>query len=441
MKVALIGRTNVGKSSLFNRLIGQRRAIVSPVPGTTRDRNFGECSWRGLTFELIDTGGLDIKQATEIEKNVVMQAELASKIADLVLVVVDAQTGLLPQDKEVIKKLRQNRKSFMLVANKADSPRLRDQATEEFSSIGEKVFPVSAANGTGTGDLLDDVLVWLTKSKNFKKEAETNKDTLTKVAIIGRPNVGKSSLLNGILGRDFVIVSDIPHTTREPQDTLITHKDNLILLIDTAGIRKHAKIMPGIEKMAAGLSIDTLYSADVALLVLEANEPISSQDKYLASEIVKCGVSLIIIFNKWDMLKGDERDPKKFHEDVLYELPFVRWAPILFTSAKNKKNVDDIMDEVIALKKERSKFIDEDTLDKMLKGMVKHHKPVAAIGPAAPRLLGLKQLGTNPPYFELVADRRQIVAQAYVRYVENSLRKKFAFRGTPIKIRVRGIKS
>ncbi|MBI3626872.1 50S ribosome-binding GTPase, partial [Candidatus Uhrbacteria bacterium] len=242
MKVALVGRTNVGKSSLFNCLIGSQKAIVSHIAGTTRDRNFGICRWQAVEFELIDTGGLDINRASIIEENVILQAELAVGVADLVMVVLDAQTDIQKEDREIIKKLRQQRKPFLIVVNKADSPAIREKAMEDFSSLtgtsGQEIFPVSAVTGTGTGELLDIIIKILVKSPSFRTHTGRNPDAITKIAIIGRPNVGKSSLLNAILGQDFVIVSDIPHTTREPQDTLLHYNDHLILLIDTAGIRK-----------------------------------------------------------------------------------------------------------------------------------------------------------------------------------------------------------
>lgn len=440
MKVALIGQTNVGKSSLFNRLIGQQKAIVSPIPGTTRDRNFGVCDWQGFDFTLIDTGGLDIKQASVIERDVVRQAKLAAEKADLILLVLDVTIGLLPQDKELVVKLRKQKKPFLVIINKCDSPRLRHLAFAEFSGLAKTIWPVSAVNGTGTGDLLDEVVKELSKSPSFKKAAEQDPELLTKVAIMGRPNVGKSTLLNALMGEEFVIVSDIPHTTREPQDTLMTHKDRLILLIDTAGVRKKARVRKGVEEAAVERGLKALHSADVAVLMLEADQPITVQDKHLANEIVEAGASVIIVFNKWDLLSSDEKIPKKFQQKVEFELPFIKWAPIVFVSAQKKRNVFDILDLALELKETRQKFVEEKALEKFLKDTIKLQKPAAAKGPKPPRLLGLKQIDTSPPYFELIADYRQLVPRAYLKFIERRLREKFGFKGTPIKIKVRGIK-
>ncbi|HEX9664395.1 MAG TPA: ribosome biogenesis GTPase Der, partial [Patescibacteria group bacterium] len=265
--VAIVGRTNVGKSTLFNRLTEEQKAIVSKVPGTTRDPNIGFCLWRGYYFNLIDTGGLDVSKKEKIEKNIIEQAELAIKKADLILLLIDIRAGLLIQDKDLIRKMKQSKKPFLLVANKADGPKLRKKV-EQTNFLGVKnVWPASAVTGAGTGDLLDEVVSQLSRLPSFKKVTQVIPEILFKIAIIGKPNVGKSSILNAILGKEKVIVSEIPHTTRETNDTLISYKNKLILLIDTAGIRKKAKISDKLEKESVARSLRAMKSADLTLFV------------------------------------------------------------------------------------------------------------------------------------------------------------------------------
>jgi GTP-binding protein len=451
--VVLFGRTNVGKSSLFNCLTEKRKALISNIEGTTRDSNIGEVYWGGKTIELVDTGGImDIKYLTEkktkttdIETKVQAQARDYITRADLILFLVDTRAGLLLQDKQMalyLKKILPSTNNILLVANKADSPKLRREVAEfNKLSLGEPL-PISATTGSGTGDLLDEVVKRIKKYKipslSRKKSAEKE---IINVSIIGKPNVGKSSLVNAILEKDRIIVSPTPHTTREPQDTLIKYNNSFINLIDTAGISKRgqkgarrSKAKNTLEKFSITKSLKTLKYSDIALLMLDINKSITHQDAKLVEEIVKTKTSLIIIANKWDTIK--DRNTKFYTEKIYTYLPFIKWAPIQFTSALTGEKVKKVFDLILQVVEERKTEIQANPLNKFLSRIVKKHAPAKGKGTKHPYIYELKQVESNPPIFSIRIGVKDNIHYSYLRFIENRLREKFGFLGTPITIYV-----
>ncbi len=449
-KVIIIGRANVGKSTLFNRLIEKPKALTSKKAGTTRDINIGQVYWQGINLELIDTGGIETiiaskklqKLSPDLNKDfaldIINQTQTILKQADLILFVVDIKTGLLPQDKELCKNLKKLNKEIILVANKTDSRKQQEKAAEFFTlGLGEPIF-VSALNGSGTGDLLDVVVSKLKKIKKSKKAAKIEIEPGIKIAIIGKPNVGKSSLLNSIFGQERVIVSPKPFTTREAIDIQIIYKDQPFTLIDTAGIRKQAKINLELEKISVKKSLENVQKSDICLLVLDISQPISVQDNKLSKLLLEANISIIIVANKWDKIKDKETNTQKKFEQYIYKnFPYLTWAPIIFTSALTNKNTKKILDLAIQIYQNRQIQISENALNKFLKKAIKKHRPQSAKGTKPPYLQNLKQVKTDPPRFELRIGKNDSLNQAYLKYLANSLREKFQLTGTPIQIKLK----
>ena len=435
-KVAIIGRVNVGKSTLFNRLISQPKAIMSKVAGTTRDRNYATCSWNGLDFDLIDTGGLN-QVIDQIDKEINDQIAQALKEADLILFIVDTKSGIMPDDTELLKIIKKYKKPLLLVANKTDNQKLRNQVADFYKlNIGDPQM-VSAINGVGTGDLLDEIVKILKSiKKSSRAHQKTEEEEIIKVAIVGQPNVGKSSLINSLLGEKRVIVSPIPHTTRDSQDISIIYHKQKITFVDTAGIRrKSRKAIDPFERQSVTQSMQSIKQADIALMMTDVNKKISFQDKRLANELAEAGVGVIILANKWDLVpEKNSLSDKEYTEYYRGHLPFLRWAPILFISAQDKINLHKIIPLLINVYKEKFKTIDDNTLDKLLKKMVKRHKPARGKGTKHPYIYSLKQSNVNPPTFIVKINFKSVMHLSYLNFIENNLRYKFGFVGVPIKI-------
>jgi len=455
--VVIFGRTNVGKSTLFNALVEKKQALVADIPGTTRDSNIGQVSWGRLSFNLIDTGGIiDLKYLTgqsvktnDIEVKVQQQARQYLDQADLILFLVDNKTGLLPQDKQMalILKKTADTKKIILVVNKVDSPGQRAKTAEFFKLALGDVIAISAANGSGTGDLLDIVVKRLESRnsqltthhpkvyfKNGLRVMSYELQDIIKVCIIGKPNVGKSSLLNSLLGYQRVIVSPIPHTTREPQDTDIIYQEKNIKLIDTAGISKKGAKTKGLEKYGIAKSLGMLTKADIALLVLDISEGITHQDAKLIEEILNQQKSLILIANKWDLIKA--RDTKKYTNYIYGKLPFTQFVPIQFTSALTGEKVKKILDLILAIDQERKLKLGDSQLNKFLLRLVKIHRPAKGKGVKHPRIYEFKQIAANPPRFIIRLGPKDNIHFSYLRFMENRLRENFGFTGTPITIKI-----
>lgn len=438
-KVAIVGRVNVGKSTLFNKLISSKKAITSNVAGTTRDRNYAVCSWRDMDFDLVDTGGLERQSNDDIDAQISEQAIMAIKEADLVLLVVDSKNGLMANDIEISKLLKKHKSKVILVANKADNDRLRQSIAEFYKlNLGDP-WPVSAANGSGTGDLLDEVVVALKKLKKKKRSKEIKiEEKFIKVAIVGKPNVGKSSILNAILGEKRVIASAIPHTTRDSQDIKFKHQGENILFIDTAGMRRQSrKKSETFEKMSVDQSLQSIKKSDIIILVTDVSKKLTWQDKHIINEAIEAGVGIIMLANKWDLIEDkDTNTIKDFQNYYKRFFPFIDWAPLLFTSAKEKLRISKILSLIVDINKERNRAISDNALDKLLKNIVKKHKPSRGKGTKHPYLYSLKQISTNPPRFSLKMNFKADLHDSYLRFVENNLRYKFGFMGTPVKINV-----
>ncbi len=440
--VALIGRTNVGKSTLFNRLLELPKALVSDVAGTTRDRNEGECLWLGRVVNLVDTGGLDVKGQDEIERNTVKQAQLAIKKADLILFILDAKTGPLPQERELAMLLKRAAKPVLVVVNKAESAKERASVTTQqwFLQGLPTPIPVSATRGSGVGDLLD--AMFKTLREHGTPPVESKKIEATRVAVIGKPNVGKSTLLNAMIGEERFIVSPIAHTTREPNDTLVRLGEKNYVFIDTAGMRKRGKVRKsgGLEEAAVRRNEFIVRHADVTLLVIEANEPIGVQEKTLAGFLKDSGSGVIVVVNKWDLVEDKTTTTiNRYREYIAASMPFLQMAPVVFVSALNKQRVRSLFDLIDTVQHNRTTWLDEKELEKFLKGAVITHKPHKGSGPQIPKILGIKQVSIAPLAFDLIikAKRTDSLNVAYIRYLTNKLFQHFQLHGTPIRMNIR----
>lgn len=446
----IIGRTNVGKSTLFNRLIEQNQAIVSPLENTTRDFNLNILNWRGLNFQLVDTAGvvdvLDLKRKIDqdstgvdkIEQKAQKQVYDLINKADLLIFVTDSKTGLLPEDRDIVKfiKKRDYQKKTILVVNKVDNFKQRMEASDfNKLALGDPML-ISATTGSGLGDLLDLAVNFFKENKKEDKR-EDLEDYFDKInlCIIGKPNVGKSSLLNALLGYERVIVSDVPHTTREPQNTEVVYKNKIINIIDTAGISKNGQKTKSLEKYGIIKSMQTLKRADTVLLVLDINEEITKQDSKLVEEIVNLGKSFIVIANKWDLV--EDRDTKKWTKHINIHFPYILWAPILFVSASTGEKTNKILDLVLKINESRKMEINETALSRFLVKMVKIHKPSKGKGVKHPRVYSLKQFWVNPPKFEIKIGSQEDLHKSYLRFLENRIRETFGFFGTPVKVNIK----
>jgi GTPase len=442
--VALVGRPNVGKSTLFNRMAGEPLAIVDNKPGTTRDRLFADADWNGSEFTIIDTGGIDPDapgkeplslDSAEYIQEIRGQAELAIQEADVVLFLVDAISGITPADQEVAQILRRNRRMVngvaippvLLVVNKADNLSTRQDAAEFFELGMGDPYPISAAHGTGTGDMLDELVL------QFPKQVETPEDDSVKIAIVGKPNVGKSSLLNRLVGEERAIVSPIAGTTRDAVDTKLVYEDLPVTLIDTAGIRKRGKIEPGVEKFSVIRSMRAIDRSEVALLVIDATTGITAQDTHIAGYILEAMKSIVVVVNKWDAIEKDDESMNAFTRHVREELNFLAYVPMLFISAKTGQRVDQVLPLALRVQEERLARLSTSQLNKIMQNAQDMHAPSSATGRSLKIYYGT-QVRSDPPTFLLYVNDPKLSHFSYTRYLENCIRKEYPFTGTPIRL-------
>jgi GTP-binding protein len=430
--VALVGRPNVGKSTLFNRLIGEHRAVVHDQPGTTRDRLYGTVEWRGREFTVIDTGGIGLDTGEgDLLADVRLQAEEAMRESDVIVWVVDASSGLTAADHEVAGQLRRSRKPVILTANKAENQKRQLDAMAEFSRLGfEEPMLVSALHGEGTGDLLDAIVGWFPR-----KMAEEDVPPAVSIAIVGRPNVGKSSLVNTLVGARRIIVRDEAGTTRDAIDTAVVRDGQTILLIDTAGIRRRGRIAPGVEKFSVLRAVRAIERADVAVLLIDATEGVLAQDAHVAGYVDEAARGLIVAVNKWDLVEKHPKTQQEYTEILRRGLKFADWAPVLYISAKTGQRADRVITQALAIQAERTKRVPTPRLNDVIRKAVDAH-PLSERG----RLLKIyysAQTGTAPPRFTCFCNDPRLVHFSYVRYLDNTLRANFGFDGTPIRIEFR----
>ncbi len=444
--VALVGRPNVGKSTLFNRLIGQRKAVTSDIPGTTRDRLQGDVDWRGLEFSMVDTGGIELFTPTAVEsasplesgskgfvREIKAQALLAIEEADVIIMVVDTLQGITAADEEVATILQRSDKPVVVAANKADNAG-RMGTTLEFYGLGVgEVFGISALHGLGTGDLLDAVVEALPRAPEFDPDAE---DESLKVAIVGRPNVGKSSLLNRLLGQERAIVSPISGTTRDALDTQIQFHGEPITLIDTAGIRRRGRIAPGIEKYSVLRALRAIQRSDVALLLIDAVEGITAQDQHVAGMILEELKSVVVIVNKWDALEKDSHTMHDFEKRVRGELNFMPYVPVLFVSALTGQRIHHVLETATLVYEERLRRMPTSSLNRLVREAMLRHAP-ASKQPRKLKIYYATQVRVDPPVFLFHINDKKLLHLTYERYLENCIRAEFAFTGTPMRLSFR----
>jgi GTPase len=435
----------VGKSTFFNRVIGERLAIVEDIPGTTRDRIYGDGEWNGRHFTLIDTGGIEFEttelpnpeddtQLTEIARQTRNQARAAIEEADVIVFMVDAKTGMTPADQEIADLLRQTHKPVILAANRADSEERRLNAVEFYElGVGDPI-PVSSYHGTNTGDLLDKI------AENLPEQPEDEEDTSVKIAIIGRPNVGKSRLLNSILGQERVIVSDVPGTTRDAIDTEIKVGERDVILIDTAGIRKRGAIEQGIEKYSVMRTLRAINRANVVLLVVDSSEGITAQDTHIAGYALTEAKGIVLVVNKWDKVEKDSNTMKEYTTQIQQQFHFMSWVPMVFTSAKFGQRVSKVLDMALQVADERRKRVPTGQLNKLVRDAVAEHAPPSKPGKWL-KILYATQADIDPPTFIFSVNDADAVHFSYERYLENKLRSTFGFQGTPIRLFFRGRES
>ena len=424
--VAIIGRQNVGKSTLLNRLAGKRISIVEDLPGTTRDRVFTDVAWNDRSFTLVDTGGLELGMETEIDRGVKEQISQAMSEADAIVFMVDVKDGIMPADAEIADLVRRLKKPTLLVANKGDNEKLESQAVEFYQlGLGEP-FVISAYHGRSTAELIEKIIAMLPENVPSLDEPE-----IMKVAIVGKPNVGKSMLLNAILGKERTIVSNVPGTTRDAIDTQVDFMGKQVLLIDTAGIRKRGQIETGIEQYSVIRSMHAIDRCDVALLVLDATEMFSAQDTHIAGYIQQAVKGIVIIVNKWDLVTDE--DQAVWAENTRKQFKFMAYAPVMFISAKTGKSVRDVMPQAYLVYQERIKVVPEAELRGAMRDAVASHN-LPRKGKMMLSVKGVTQVAVNPPTFVFKVNNTKLVHFSYKRFLENKLREAFGFMGTPLRI-------
>ncbi|KPU28303.1 GTP-binding protein Der [Caloranaerobacter sp. TR13] len=426
--VAIVGRPNVGKSTLFNRIAGRRIAIVEDKPGVTRDRIYAEAEWLNKYFTLIDTGGIEPDTEDIILLQMRRQAQIAIDTADVILFVVDGIEGLTSTDREVANMLRKSKKKVLLVCNKIDTPMTPDTIYEFYElGLGDPIA-ISASQGLGIGDLLDEVIEHFPEDKDTEYE-----EGVIKVAVIGKPNAGKSSLINKILGEERVIVSEIPGTTRDAIDTPFQVGEDKFVFIDTAGIRRRKKINENVEKYSVIRSLTAIERADVCLLVIDSLESVTEQDAKIAGYAHENGKATIIIMNKWDLVEKDDKTYLRYEKEIRERLSFMSYAPIIFISAKTGQRVNRILDLIKKVSNNHSMRISTGVLNDIIGEAVLMNQPPSDKGRRLKIYYGT-QVGIKPPKFVIFINDRELMHFSYQRYLENQIRQTFGFEGTPIQL-------
>ncbi len=430
--VAIVGRPNVGKSMLFNRLVGRRLSIVEDTPGVTRDRLYAECEWCGRKFDMVDTGGIEPTTDSEILLYMREQAQIAINSATVIVLVTDIRTGVTAADKDVANMLLRSRKPVVLAVNKADSTGAEDPAIYEFYSLGlGDPIAVSAVHGHGTGDLLDECLKYFPPA-----EEEDEKDDCIKVAVIGKPNVGKSSLINRILGEKRLIVSDIAGTTRDAVDTMFENEQGRYMFIDTAGIRRKSKVDEKIEKFSVMRSQLAVERADVCIIMIDARDGVTEQDTKIAGLAHESGKACIVAVNKWDLVDKETGTMEKMRKDIMRDLSFMSYAPIIFISAATGQRTEKLFELINFVNDQSNMRISTGMLNNVLADAQARVQPPTDKGRRL-KIYYMTQTGIKPPNFVIFCNSRELFHFSYQRYIENQLRTVFGLEGTPIRIVIR----
>lgn len=432
--IAIIGRPNVGKSTLFNKILGQKIAIVDDVPGVTRDRNYADATYRTRKFRLVDTGGLDLSSSDSMLTLIRRQSELAIAEADILIFLLDGRSGLTPPDHEVVKLLRGVTKPLFYAVNKIDTPKSEPLLADFYKLGTDELYPISAEHGLGVAELLDALYPLLPSA-----EESDELQQLPRVAIVGRPNVGKSTLVNALLGEERVVVSNVPGTTRDPVDSLVTHQDQSYVFTDTAGIRRRGKIDRGIEGYSVLRSLRAIGRSDIAVLLLDGVEGVTEQDTKIAGAILKQGRACILLINKWDLRAGDQNARQAYELEFHRRFPFLTWAPVLYGSALKPESIRRLFPLLKDVHGMFTKRVSTGALNIWLQKILethplpaRKHKPTAGTKSAF-----MTQVATKPPVFVLFVGHPEDITPAYLKYLENQLRETYLFTGTPLRIMVR----
>ena len=430
--VAVVGRPNVGKSTLFNKLCGQRLAIVEDTPGITRDRIFANCEWSGHEFLLVDTGGIEPKATEGILAHMREQAQIAIDTADCIIMVVDVRNGLTASDEDVAHMLRRSHKPIILAVNKCDNVGQTPMELYEFYNLGfDEVMPISSVHGHGTGDLLDACFAYFPP-----EEEEEEDDDVIKVAVIGKPNVGKSSLINRILGEERVIVSNVAGTTRDAIDSYYENEQGKFCFIDTAGMRKKSKVDDRIEKFSVLRSTMAIERSDVCLILIDAQEGVTEQDTKVAGLAHEAGKACIIVVNKWDAIEKDGKTMDKMRQDVMRDLSYMTYAPIVFISALTGQRVDRLFDLINYVNDQASLRITTGMLNTVLADATARVQPPTDKGRRL-KIYYMTQIGIKPPHFVCFCNDAKLFHFSYQRYLENQIRSTFGLEGTPVRLTIR----
>ena len=430
--VAIVGRPNVGKSMLFNKLVGQRLSIVEDTPGVTRDRLYASCEWCGRTFDIVDTGGIEPSTDSEILLFMREQAQIAIDAATVIILVTDIRTGVTAADKDVANMLLRSRKPVVLAVNKADSTGITDPAVYEFYSLGlGDPIPVSAIHGHGTGDLLDECLKYFPEEEEEEEESD-----VIRVAVIGKPNVGKSSLVNHLLGEKRVIVSDVAGTTRDAVDTPLENQYGKYVFIDTAGIRRKSKVEERVERFSVMRAQLAIERADVCLIMIDARDGVTDQDTKIAGLAHEAGKASVIVVNKWDLIEKETGTLEKMRKDVMRDLSFMSYAPVVFISAVTGQRTERLFDLINYVNDQSAMRITTGMLNDVLADAQARVQPPTDKGRRL-KIYYMTQTGVRPPCFVVFCNSRELFHFSYQRYLENQIRSVFGLEGTPIRMVIR----
>ncbi|EAG6100103.1 ribosome biogenesis GTPase Der [Listeria monocytogenes] len=425
--VAIVGRPNVGKSTIFNRIVGERVSIVEDVPGVTRDRIYNSAEWLGKEFNIIDTGGIDLSDEPFLEQ-IRAQAEIAIDEADVIIFITNGREGVTDADEQVAKILYRSNKPIVLAINKVDNPEMRDQIYDFYSLGFGEPYPISGSHGLGLGDMLDAV-----RAHFPKEEGEEYPDDTVKFSLIGRPNVGKSSILNALLGEDRVIVSDIAGTTRDAIDTTYTFDGQDYVMIDTAGMRKRGKVYESTEKYSVLRAMRAIERSDVVLVVINAEEGIREQDKRIAGYAHDAGRAIIIVVNKWDAINKDEKTINVWTEDIREQFQFLSYAPIVFVSAKTKQRLNNLFPLINQVSDNHSLRVQSSMLNDVISDAVAMNPSPMDKGKRL-KIFYTTQVAVKPPTFVVFVNDPELMHFSYERFLENRIREAFPFEGTPIRV-------